>query len=129
MNGDRAAVVPERSRYLALLALPPSIWMLHFLTSYATASVWCARFSTAGGSPGPVHSLIAVLTVVALGVITLAGWGGYRRHTVGAGETSQDDDTPESRHRFLGFATMLLAGLSAVATLYSAIAVFLFRSC
>jgi len=40
-----------------------------------------------------------------------------------------DADTPEDRHRFLGFATLLLSGLSAVAVIYTALVVVVFRSC
>lgn len=129
MSGERSPILPEKSSFLALMTVAPAIWMLHFLVSYATVSVWCARFSSAGGSAGPVHSLIAIYTVVALVTIALSGLSGYRRHSFDAGTPPHDADTPEDRHRFLGFATMLLAGLSAVATIYSAIAAFMFRSC
>jgi hypothetical protein len=40
-----------------------------------------------------------------------------------------DFDTPGDRHRFLGFATVLLAGLSAVATLFAAVVVLYFEDC
>jgi hypothetical protein len=126
---SQAATPPEKSRYLVLMALGPAVWMLHFLVSYVTVSVWCARYSSIGGSLGPVQSWIFGYTIVALAAIALSAWGGHHRHTFEAGEPPHDADTPEDRHRFLGFATMLLAGLSAVATLYSAMAVFTFESC
>ena len=115
--------------YLWMMTVAPAVWMVHFLLSYATASVWCARHSAVGGSAGPIQSLVAVYTVVALAIIVLSGWSGYRRHAIAGGELPHDADSPEDRDRFLGFATMLLAGLSAVATLYSAVAVFIYRSC
>jgi hypothetical protein len=40
-----------------------------------------------------------------------------------------DDDTPEDRHRFLGWATFLLSILSAIAVCYSALAAVFLRSC
>jgi hypothetical protein len=129
MNPPREAVVPENSRYLALITAGPLVWMLHFLASYATVSVWCARFSSTAGDPGPVPTLVAVYTIVALTIIALVGWNGRQRHVLDGGAPPHDADTPEDRHRFLGFATMLLAGLSGVATIYSALAVFILRSC
>jgi hypothetical protein len=54
---------------------------------------------------------------------------GYVRQREGAALTPNDDDTPEDRHRFLGLATLLLAGLSVVAVVFTAIASFFFESC
>lgn len=114
---------------LWLLAFSPAIWSIHFLLSYATASVWCAKIS---GRDNPIDgALLAILvyTVLALAGIFIVGWVGYRRHRLGNGNLPHDDDTPEDRTRFLGFATLLLSGLSAVATTYSAFVLFFFRRC
>ena len=43
--------------------------------------------------------------------------------------TTHDLDSPEDRHRFLGFATLLLSGLSGVAVLYAALAAMYFDTC
>jgi hypothetical protein len=126
---DRANALPEKSSYLLLMTAGPVVWMLHFLLSYATVSVWCARFSSVGGTLGSMPWWVAAYTAVAVAVIALTAWGAHQRHTFRAGTPPHDADSPEDRHRFLGFATMLLAGLSAVATIYSAIAVFTFQSC
>jgi hypothetical protein len=90
---------------------------------------------------------VAVLwyTAVALIGIGVVGWEGLRRHrhpstplgaspstplgASGMEATTHDLDSPEDRHRFLGFATLLLAGLSAVAVLYAALAVTFFETC
>ena len=50
-------------------------------------------------------------------------------HTAGLQRMPHDFDTPGDRHRFLGFATVLLAGLSAVATLFAALVVLYFKDC
>lgn len=126
---DRTERLPEKSSYLLLMTAAPVVWMLHFLLSYATVSVWCARFSSVGGTLGSIHWWVGAYTVAAIAAIALTAWGAHQRHTFEAGEPPHDADTPEDRHRFLGFATMLLAGLAAVATIYSAIAVFSFQSC
>jgi hypothetical protein len=47
----------------------------------------------------------------------------------GTEATTHDLDSAEDRHRFLGFATLLLAGLSAVGVLYAAVAATFFESC
>src|SRR5690606_13802216 len=97
----------------------PLLWAGHFLASYLTASIWCAKASGAGF--GWVRLAIGGYTWVALVAIAAVGWDGWRRHTLGQTELSHGADTPESRHRFLGFATMLLAALSAIAVVYQAL--------
>ena len=60
--------------------------------------------------------------------IGIVGWRGFRRHRLGTASPPHDADTPADRHRFLGFATLLLSALSAVAVLYAAlVAVFIGR--
>ncbi|QDT16215.1 hypothetical protein [Alienimonas californiensis] len=117
-----ASELPERPALLWLLAFAPTVWAVHFLACYVPAAIWCAKFGTLGRLP----IYIAVVTVLALLAIGWTGWGGWRRHSVGTSEAVPHDfDAPISRHRFLGFATALLSGLSAVATLFTA-AAFLF---
>lgn len=120
--------LPEKSDSLWRVVAAPSLWALHFLVSYATAAVFCAK-SGGDASLGPVRVTIAVLTLVALAGTGVIGWGGYRRHRLPGGALPHDDDTPEDRHRFLGFATLLLAGLSAIAIVYQALAIVFIRSC
>jgi hypothetical protein len=134
---------------LWLLTIAPTIWAAHLLLSYITAAVWCARFAGPGAALGGVQAAIAWYTAVALIGIAVVGWEGFRRHSypdpeqspeAGAGPsttlraggteaTTHDLDSPEDRHRFLGFATLLLAGLSAVAVLYAALAATFFDTC
>ena len=119
----------EKHQSLWLLTASPTMWAVHFLLSYATASVWCAKFVGPGGSLTAVRVAIAVYTAVALVGIGIVGGIGYRRHSFGAAELPHDADTPEDRHRFLGFATVLLSALSAVAVLYAAFVVLFFGRC
>ena len=115
---------------LWLLTIAPTIWAAHLLLSYITAAVWCAKFAGADGSLGGVRTAIAWYTTVALAGIAFVGWEGFRRHSYGGTETTtQDLDSPEDRHRFLGFATLLLSGLSAVAVMYAALAAMYFDTC
>ena len=72
---------------------------------------------------------MAIYTVAALAGIGLNGWGGWRRHRRGSSTTTHDFDTPADRHRFLGFATLLLAALSFVATVFVALVALFFENC
>jgi hypothetical protein len=119
----------EQRQSLWLLIISPVIWAAHFLLSYITASIWCAKVADPNNSFGSVRVAIIVYTVVALGGIGVTGWVGYRKHSHGDASLPHDDDTPEDRHRFLGFSTLLLSALSAVAVVYAALVVFFFRSC
>ena len=119
----------EKYQSLWLLTASPVMWAAHFLLSYGTASVWCAKVAGPGGSLGGVRLAIVVYTVIALAGIGIIGWVGYRRHSHGGAALPHDDDTPEDRRRFLGFSTLLLSALSAVAVVYAALVVFFFRDC
>jgi hypothetical protein len=114
---------------LWLLTIAPTIWAVHLLLCYITAAIWCARFVAAGGPLGGVRSAVGWYTAVALVGIGVIGWEGFRRHRHGTEATTHDLDSVEDRHRFLGFATLLLAGLSAVGVLYAALAAIYFETC
>jgi hypothetical protein len=122
---------------LWLLTIAPTIWALHLLLSYITAAIWCARFASPSGTLSNVRTAIVWYTVVALVGIVAVGVEGFRRHRYptpghqagGTEATTHDLDSPEDRHRFLGFATLLLAGLSAVAVGYAAAAASFFETC
>lgn len=126
-RGDRS--LAERHESLWLLVTPPSLWGVHFLLSYVTAAVWCAKATGPGAPLDPVRSAIAVYTALALAAIALFAWKGWRRHALGGADAPHDDDTPLDRHRFLGYATFLLSLLSAVAVVYAAVAASFFGSC
>jgi hypothetical protein len=111
-----------------LIAVSPTIWAAHFLASYLTAAIWCAKAGT-GAELAGVRVAVAAITVAALAGILLTWWHGLRRHRHGMGAVPHDLDTAEDRHRFLGFATVLLSGLSAVGVLYVALPALFFRTC
>jgi hypothetical protein len=114
---------------LWLLTIAPTIWAVHLLLCYVTAAIWCAKFVAFGGALAGVRSAIMWYTAVALVGIAIIGWEGFRRHSYGTEATTHDLDTPEDRHRFLGFATLLLSGLSAVGVFYAALAATYFDTC
>jgi len=132
---DRAAVerenaeLPEGRETLWLLAASPAIWALHFVASYVTGAIWCAKVAGPGGSLGGARVAVAAYTVVALAAIAATAWRGFRKHAHGTATVPHDFDTPGDRHRFLGFSTLLLSGLSAIATLYVALTVAFLGTC
>jgi hypothetical protein len=119
----------EKHESLWMLAASPTIWAAHFMLSYMTGAVWCGMVAGPFGSLLPARVAIAVYTVVALAGIALFGVVGYRRHRLRREEPPHDADTPEDRHRFIGFATFLLSGMSAVAVVYAALAAVFIEGC
>lgn len=119
---------PERPFHLWLLAVGPGLWAAHFLACYLTAAIWCAK-APAGEALGPVRWAVAAYTAAALAGIGWVLWHGWRRLAPGAGEGPHEGDTAVDRERFLAFATLLLSGLSAVATLYTALAAVFIGDC
>ncbi len=119
----------EGNQSLWLLIASPTIWAAHFLASYLTAAIWCAKYAGPDRSLGNVRIAIAVYTVMALIGIGYAGFVGYRRNRFQHKTLPLGGDTPEDRHRFLGFASLLLSGMSAVATLFVALAALFIEKC
>lgn len=128
-DAPRQEAPSEEKENLWRLIVSPAIWAGHFMLSYITAAVWCAKFAAPDGSLQPVRWAVAFYTLLALTGILRNARSGLRRHRFGDESLPHDFDTPGDRHRFLGFATVLLAGLSAVAVLFAAVAVFYFHDC
>jgi heme A synthase len=131
MTDAQSTSLPERPLFLVVLATGPAIWMAHFLVTYLIVSIWCSpRYAgEQTSSLTMVNVLIGIITVAALLGIGIVARSGFKRHHHGTETAPHDSDTPEDRHRFLGFATLLLAGLSAVATVFVAISAFYFSTC
>jgi len=121
--------LPEENESLWLITTSPVSWAVHLLLSYFPAAVWCAKVVGLDGSLWNVRVAIAVYTVLTLIGIGIIGCLAFRRHNIGSATVPHDFDTPEDRHRFLGFATLLLALLSAVGTLYVALVAVFIGSC
>lgn len=126
---DERAAPPESRESLWLLTFGPAIWSLHFLLSYITAAIWCAKVVGRTGPLDGVQIAVGIYTLLALLGIGLTAWRGYRQHSFGTATAPHDFDTAADRHRFLGFATLLLCALSFVATVYVALVVIFIGSC
>lgn len=127
--GSTAEAVHESRQSLWWLAAAPAIWLTHFLSSYVTAAIWCAKQGAGGGQLSTARGAIGVYTVLALAAIGFVGYDGYRRHRHGTETGRHDFDTAAGRHRFLGFATLLLAALAAIAAVYVALAAIFIEDC
>lgn len=121
---------PEKEDSLWLLAIGPGIWAAHFLFAYVGAAVVCAKAADPAAALPLLRDLVLVATALALLGIAVTGIVGYRRHATGIDQPPpHEEDTPGDRHRFIGFATVLLCGLSAVSTLYVGLVVWFFETC
>ncbi|MFD1705115.1 hypothetical protein ACFSCV_19080 [Methylopila henanensis] len=119
---------------LITLITAPTIWAVHFLVCYVAASVHCAkamtdaRVFTGGGWPDVTTAriVIAVATVAALGAIAWSSRQAWTHWGDGDAEPPYDDGTFDDRQQFLGFATILLCGLSFIGVIFVALpAVFI----
>jgi hypothetical protein len=124
-----ATHLSEKNESLLFMVAGPTTWAAHFLLSYGTAAIWCAKVVGSGGSLATARTAIFFYSVAALVIIGTVGWIGHRRHSFGNAELPHDDDTPEDRHRFLGFATLLLSALSGVAIIYEALIIIFIDRC
>lgn len=120
---------PEQRENLWLLTVSPLIWAAHFLLSYITAAVWCAKSAAPETGLSMVRWAIASYTVVALIGIIVTGVRGYQRHAFGTVTSTHDFDSGAGRHGFLGFAVVALSTLSAIATVYASLPVVFLGNC
>jgi len=124
---DRHRLAESRES-LWLMIVSPFSWSAHFLLSYVTAAIYCAK-AGAAASLGGVQWAIAGYTALALAAIAVSGWSGWKRHRFGDSPPPHADDTPADRHRFLGYAAFLLSVLSAVGVLFTGLAAVFIGSC
>jgi hypothetical protein len=121
--------VAESRQRLWIVPGPLVIWAGHFMLSYITAAMWCGRIAGRLGSLDAARLAIAVYSAVALLAILWIAWLGYRAQALGDASPPHDADSAEDRHRFLGYASLLISGLSAVAVIYTAMAAFFIETC
>jgi hypothetical protein len=120
--------VQWRESNLWALIAPPTAWAVHFLVCYVYAAIHCAKRGPLA-SLEDVRWLIVIATAAALLVVVVPGWIAWAQMRVGGDPPPHDESTLEDRHRFLAAAKLLLAGLSFVAIVYTAIPAFMFTDC
>jgi hypothetical protein len=122
------AGVPGESLWAMIVS--PTIWAIHFLACYIVAAIFCAKAGTPSVDLATIRWWIAGFTVLALGGIAASGIQAFRLgHFVEGKAAPHDADTIHDRRRFLAYATLLLSGLSFVATLFVALPAVFVGSC
>lgn len=107
---------------------PPVIWAAHFLFSYIFAAIHCAKAGTVA-SLANVRVGIGIATVAALAIVVACGYVAWAQSRIEGDPPPHQHGTDEDRVRFLAVATLLLAGLSFVAIVFTAIPAFMFHDC
>lgn len=108
------------------LIAPPTVWALHFLFCYVAGAIICAK---APAALGELRLAIAAATLLALGLILAAGVQAHRHWGFGSDMPPHDQPTDEDQQHFLGFATLLLCALSAIAVLFGAMPALFIAEC
>lgn len=123
----------EESESLVRITLAPALWALHFVASYATTAVYCAKW---GRSVDLTWLRVggAISTVVVLALIAWLGWRAWKQWDMSQGRTAREFvedlvEEEEGRHEFLGHAALLLAIISFIGVVYTALPVALIGSC
>jgi len=122
---DRAR---HRPSTLWALVLPPAVWAGHFLFCYVFAAIHCAKAGPLAPL-GAVRGAILVATAAALGAVLAAGGVAWARTRIPGDPPPHDESTDEDRARFLATSTLLLAALSFVAIVFTAIPALMFEDC
>ena len=126
MAMQRASTASRERLWLPVVA--PVVWSTHFTLCYTTAALACGRFADVL-PPARVRGLLAAFTVAAVAGMLWCVWDGWRRLGKGWPRGPHDDDTPHDRRRFMAFTTVLLAGLSVLATVFEAAALWAVDRC
>lgn len=98
----------------------PIIWSTHFTVCYIWAAMACGRF--ASQIAGSLDFVLILMTAIAIAPISVLLLRGFRRLNYRWPDHSLDEGTPEDRARFMAYMTILLAGLSGLATLFVGVA-------
>lgn len=119
-----AAAHPPESPWR--LALPPGIWLTHFVATYVTAAGVCGRWGapeTAGGA-----LLILGYSATALVGLTICLVAGAAPPILEPAN-ALDDDTPAGRRQFVATTNALLVLVSAIAVIFVAAATWMVPAC
>ncbi|WP_066718826.1 hypothetical protein [Sphingomonas pituitosa] len=107
------------------LIVPPTSWAAHFLFSYLWAAVRCAKTGRYVDAP----AIFWGGTAAALLVILASGWIAWVQARIPGDHPPHESGTDSDRLRFLAYATLLLAGLSVIGVVFTALPVLFLRDC
>lgn len=122
---ERVQALP--SSLWALVAAPVT-WAMHFLFSYVYAAVHCAKAGRLADL-GQVRVAIGIATAVALCIVVACAYLAWAQSRIEGDAPPHAESTDEDRSRFLAVAALLLAGLSFVAIVFTALPAFLLGDC
>lgn len=125
MKNERPRIHERLKVTLWTLIVPPTAWAAHFLFSYLWAAISCAKVGEFATFP----TLFVIGTVIALVIIVASGWIAWRQSRVPGDAPPHQDSTDVDRLRFIAVSTMLLAGLSFIAVIYTALPVVFIGDC
>ncbi|ODN71415.1 hypothetical protein [Methylobrevis pamukkalensis] len=110
------------------LITPPTVWAMHFMVAYVLAAVVCAKTGNTADLDS-VRWIIAGATAVALGLIAAAAVQAHRHWGFGDDMPPHNEPTDEDRQHFLGFATLLICGVSAIGVIFVALPALFIADC
>ena len=120
----------EEQASLVRITFGPVVWMIHFILSYAGTAVFCAKLDAPAQAIAWLRGGIGAATLLALGVIAWLGWRSWRQWRTGNEDIWEDPAaTSEDRHQFLGHAALLLAVISFIGVVYTALPAIFSASC
>lgn len=115
----------ERRVTLWTLIVPPTVWAVHFIFCYLWVAVSCAKYGNFARFP----LAFAAGTIVALAIIVASGAIAFVQSRTPGDPPPHNESTGIDRTRFLAVATLLLAGLSVVAVLFTAAPALMLTDC
>lgn len=105
----------------------PIIWSTHFTMCYIWAALACGRFAPRfAGARDLVWIGATAIALVAIGGFFLRGFRQLNYHLP---DQPSDEGTPEDRTKFMSYMTVLLAGMSWIATLFVGVAALAVGGC
>lgn len=122
---DRAQSLPST---LWKLVVPPLAWAAHFMFAYLYTAVRCAKAGRLEAI-ADVRLAIAIATALALGVVLTSGFIAWAQSRAPGDPPPHQESTEEDRFRFLAVAKLLIAALSFIAIVFTAIPAFMFEDC
>ena len=107
------------------MIVPPSVWAVHFVFCYLWVAVSCAKRGEFPRFP----TAFALGTGLALLIIVASGIVAFIQSRVPGDDPPHESGTDIDRLRFLAYSTMLLAGLSFVAVVFTALPALTLTDC
>lgn len=107
------------------LIVPPGVWAVHFVFCYLWVAVSCAKM---GAFPRFTVAFV-IGTALALAIILASGVIAWVQSRAPGGPAPHEHGTDIDRLRFLAKSTLLLAGLSFVAVVFTAVPALMLTDC